>query len=254
MNFLNAESRYANHNVLVTGGTSGIGLQIAKAFLAEGAKVIITSRSESHLKQTKDEIGNPNLYTLQWDVADVSIITEKLQKAHEMMGPIDIFVNNAGIYESPRWDQVTPESFDKVHQVNTRGLFFMCQAEGKYMIANSLKGNILNIVSVAGITSGFNPYSVSKWGAACITKGLAKILVSHGIVVNGIAPGIVVTNIHEGVRGKDVNDNAYTSAHLTKRYTLVEEISSMALYLCSGSARNIIGQIIAVDGGGWALS
>lgn len=81
---------------------------------------------------------------------------------------------------------------------------------------------------------------------------MAKELVHHGIVVNGIAPGNVVTNIHDGVKGKDVKDNAFMPSHLTKRYTLVEEISSLATFFASDSSNNIIGQIISVDGG-WTL-
>lgn len=169
------------------------------------------------------------------------------------MSGIDIIINNAGIYESDAWNQVSEESYDRVNDINAKGLFFMCQAEGDYFISNKIQGRIVNINSIAGIKSGFDPYSVSKWGSVCITKSIAKVLVKHGIVVNGIAPGNVVTNIHDGVRGKDVKDNAYMPSHLTQRYTLVEEIASMALYLSSDMATNMIGQVIAIDGG-WTLN
>ena len=169
------------------------------------------------------------------------------------VGHIDVFVNNAGVYDTASWDNVTPEMYDKVIDTNQRGLYFMCQAEGKYFIKNNRKGKIINITSIAGILTGFNPYNVSKWGATCITRGLAKELVRKGVLVNAIAPGNVVTNIHSGVRGKKVEDNAYTSQHPTERYTLVEEVASLALYLASDASNNMVGQVIAVDGG-WTLN
>jgi NAD(P)-dependent dehydrogenase (short-subunit alcohol dehydrogenase family) len=228
-----------------------MGLQIAKDYLDEGARVLITSRSADHLKTTAESLNSPNLYTLQWDVADVAVTADRLKEAHALIGPIDIFVNNAGIYKHMAWDQETPENYDRVNGVNARGLFFMCQQEGQYMVANHIHGNIVNITSIAGLKADFDDYSVSKWSAVCITKGLAKILIQHDIVVNGIAPGNVVTNIHEGYKGVNVHENSFTPRHLSKRYVLVEEISSMVLYLSSGAARNIVGHVIPVDGG-WA--
>lgn len=259
LNTVNPSERFKGKHVLVTGGTSGIGLEIAKEFLAEGADVLITGRHQDALERTKSDLAfsgkreNGNIYTITWDVSNVSDAKMKLEEAAKQMGGIDIIINNAGIYESSAWNQVTEESYDRVNDINAKGLFFMCQAEGEYFINNKIKGRIVNINSIAGIKSGFDPYSVSKWSSVCITKSIAKLLVTHGIVVNGIAPGNVVTNIHDGVRGKDVSDNAYMPSHLTQRYTLVEEIASMALYLSSDMATNIIGQVITIDGG-WTLN
>ena len=256
LNKVNPSDRFKGKHILVTGGTSGIGLEIAKEFLVEGAEVTITGRHQKALDETKNELLRFNLgkiYTIIWDIAEVSEVKAKLDEVSKLMNGIDIIINNAGIYESDAWNKVTEDSYDRVNDINAKGLFFMCQAEGEYYINNHIKGRIVNINSIAGIKSGFDPYSVSKWGSICITKGIAKVLVKHGIVVNGIAPGNVVTNIHDGVRGKNVMDNAYMPQHKTSRYTLVEEIASMALYLSSDMASNIIGQVIAIDGG-WVLN
>lgn len=256
VNTVDPSDRFKNKRVLVTGGTSGIGLEIAREFLAEGAEVTITGRRQEVLDNTKAELGtlyNGKIHTIVWNVANVSDAKSKLNEVSKMMNGIDIIINNAGIYESAAWNQITEESYDRVNDINAKGLFFMCQAEGEYFINNHIIGRIVNINSIAGIKSGFDPYSVSKWSSVCITKSIAKVLVKHGIVVNGIAPGNVVTNIHDGVRGKNINDNAYMPCHLTERYTLVEEIASMALYLSSDMATNIIGQVIAIDGG-WTLN
>lgn len=256
VNTVGPSDRFKNKRVLVTGGTSGIGLEIVREFLAEGAEVTITGRRQDVLDNTQAELGvlyDGKIHTIVWNVANVADAKMKLDEVSKMMNGVDIVVNNAGVYESAAWNQVTEDSYDRVNDINAKGLFFMCQAEGEYFINNRIKGRIVNINSIAGLKSGFDPYSVSKWSSVCITKSIAKVLVKHGIVVNGIAPGNVVTNIHDGVRGKSVNDNAYMPSHLTERYTLVEEIASMALYLSSDMATNIIGQVIAIDGG-WTLN
>lgn len=239
--------------VFISGGTSGIGLGIAKCLLDEGAIVIISGRNEAKLKEVSKHLNSNRLHTINWDCSNEKIASQKLSLLVSTIGHIDIFINNAGVYDSASWDTVTPEMYDSVINTNQRGLYFMCQEEGKYFVNNNRKGKIINITSIAGILSGFNPYNVSKWGAACITRGLAKELVKKGVCVNAIAPGNVVTNIHKGVQGKSVEDNAYTSQHPTGRYTLVEEVASLALYLASDSSNNMTGQVIAIDGG-WTLN
>lgn len=253
LNTVSPNNRFVGKKVLVTGGSSGIGLEIAKEFLAEGAEVMITGRNKGRLEEAKQNLNNPLLKTIEWDVADVKLLDTKFVAAVSEMGQIDIFINNAGIYEVSAWNQIKEDEFDRVNDINSKGLFFMCQQEAEYLKSNGIKGRIVNINSIAGIKSGFDAYSVSKWGSVCITRSLAAMMAPYGIVVNGIAPGNVVTNIHDGVRGKDVMDDAYMPQHKTKRYTLVEEIASMALYLSSDMASNIIGQVIAIDGG-WVLN
>jgi len=245
--------RFAGKRILVTGGSSGIGLEIAKEFLAEGAEVMITGRKKAKLDEVEQMLNSPRLKSIEWDVSDLKALDSKFITAVTEMGHFDVFINNAGVYEASPWNQIKEEEYDKVNDVNCKGLFFMCQQEADYFLKNGIKGRIVNINSIAGIKEGFDAYSVSKWGSVCITRSLAAKMAPHGIVVNGIAPGNVVTNIHDGVRGKDVMDDAYMPQHKTKRYTLVEEIASMALYLSSDMASNIIGQVIAIDGG-WVLN
>lgn len=246
--------RFEGKRVLITGGSSGIGFETAKEYLAEGAEVIITGRHEKSLDEAARKLASDKLHTIVWDVSDVKNVSQKLHEAISLLkgAYIDFFINNAGVYTANRWDMYDEKSFDQVMATNTKGLFFMCQAEGRYFVENKIHGRIVNICSIAGIKSGFDPYSISKWGAVCITSGLAKELVKYGIIVSGVAPGNVVTNIHDGVRGKNVADNAYTASHLTGRYTLVEEIAGMILYLTSDLGSNIVGEVVPVDGG-WTL-
>ena len=253
LNTVAPSERFTGKKVLITGGGSGIGFEIAKEFLAEGAEVMITGRNKERLEEAKQKLNNPKVKVMDWDVADVKELDEKFATAVEVMGAFDIFINNAGIYAASPWNQIKEEEYDTVNDINCKGLFFMCQQEADYFLKNNIKGKIVNINSIAGIKSGFDAYSVSKWGSMCITRSLAAKMAPYGIVINGIAPGNVVTNIHDGVRGKNVMDNAYMPQLKTNRYTLVEEIASMALYLSSDMASNIIGQVIAIDGG-WVLN
>ena len=248
VSFVKANERFVGKVVLVSGGSTGIGFETARQFVAEGAKVIITARREERLKEAAEKILSDNLKYLVWDISDVNCFDAKLQEAVSLFGGIDIFVNNAGVFKYDAWNQFDEKTYDSMLDTNTKGLFFMCQAEGKYLVGAKKRGKILNVCSSFGVDARFDPYSVSKWGSVCITKGLAKELVKHGIVVNGVAPGSVPTNI-TGDNVVDINENAFTPEHLTNRWVLTEEVASLLLFLASDSANSIIGQVIAVDGG-----
>ena len=221
--------RFKGKNVLITDGSSGIGLEIARQFLAEGATVLITGRKEESLQKAEKELNNTRLQTIVWDVSDLNHTSEYFAKALQLTECFDIFVNNAGICELGSWDTFDTSTFDQHVDVNTKGLFFMCQQEGKYLTDNAIKGKIINITSIAGTKPSMDSYSVSKWGATCITKGLAKELVKYGITVNGIAIGNVETSISENFDG---------------------EVANITLFIASGAANNIVGQFIVVDGSG----
>lgn len=246
--------RFEGRCVLVTGGSSGIGFETAREYLAEGAEVIITGRHDAALQEAKEKLSSDRLHTMVWDVSDVKSIPQKLQESTNLLAGknIDISINNAGVYVPENLDEYDERTYDSIMATNTKGLFFTCQAEKKYFINNGIKGRIVNVCSARGLIPGCDPYSISKWGAVCITKGLAHDLAKHGIIVNGVAPGIVLTNISDWSKKLNINDNAFTAAHPTARYTLVEEIAGMILYLSSDLGSNIVGEVVPVDGG-WTL-
>lgn len=241
--------RFSGKKVLVTGGGTGIGLAIAKAFLAEGAEVLIAGRRAEVLDSVKNEMCNSKLHTMVWDISDIQNIKANLVAALNEMQRIDIFINNAGVYEDVNYDNCDEEIYDKILNINTKALYYMLSEQAKYCLSNKLPSHIVNITSIDGIAAYANPYSISKWGANGITKGFAKELIKHGITVNGIAPGPVVTDILHDTSKRDVMENAYKASNPSKRYTLVEEVAALTLFLASGSANNITGQVIAVDGG-----
>lgn len=248
VSFTNPCERFVGKRVLVTGGSSGIGLGIAKAFLAEGAEVVICARNKERLLHVQKDIDNSRLHVLPMDISDVNNINKKLRSVSDRIGLIDIFCNCAGVSVFSG-DVFSEAEYNKILDINTKGLFYMCKAEGEYLVENKIQGKIINITSKAGRLIQFDPYTVSKWGANSITLGLAKKLAPFHICVNGIAPGEVPTNITKKLQNMAKSDNQFTPLHATRRVTMVEEVAALALYLASDSANNIIGQIIDIDGG-----
>lgn len=243
-------ARFKGKKIMVTGGTSGIGLAIVKAFLAEGADVIICARKKEGLDKTLDVLGNPHLKSMQMDIADTENIKAKIEEAVHKIGHIDVFVNSAGV-SSYAEDSMTEKMYDYICNINQKGLFFINKYEGDYLIENHIEGKIINLTSKAGERIGFDPYTLSKWGANSITRGNARRLAPYHINVNGIAPGRVPTNITAELQQYIGSDNVYTPNHSTKRFTMPEEVAEVAMFLASGAANNIVGQIIVMDGGSY---
>lgn len=230
-------------NILVTGGSSGIGYAIAKKFIAEGAKVVITGRNIVALKKASENIG---AFPLAWDVSHIEVVDEKLLEARTLLdNDIDIIINNAGIYSHVTFGNVTEAIWDNIHNINSKGLFFICQAIAQQWIRDNKKGKIINIASNRGILGDKAPYGMSKWGVICLTRGLGKELFPKGIIVNGIAPGIIAS----GINGIDPFENAFIHNPPSNRVGLPEEIAEIATFLASEAANHIVGQTIVCDGG-----
>ena len=239
------EKMFEEKHILVTGGTSGIGLEIAKKFLSLGAKVTITGRNLDKLNSVKKDLNNSNLIVVEWDIAKTNLIDEKVNETVGKMGKIDILINNSGIYAPNNFFNTDEELFDEIMNTNLKGLFFTSKKISEYFIKNSIKGKIINIGSVRSFQGGSEAYGISKWGVRGLTQGLARDLIKHGIVVNAVAPGITAT----GINGINIQNNAYTSSSLDKRVAIPEEIAEIVIFLSSSSTNHIIGQTIVCDGG-----
>ena len=232
-------------NVLITGGSSGIGLAIAKKCLSLGAKVTITGRNIDKLNNVSTELKNPNLFTVEWDISKNDTVDKKVNEVIKKMGKIDILVNNSGIYSPKSFFDTDEELFDNIMNTNLKGLFFTTKAIAKYFINNNIKGKIINISSVRSIQGTTEPYGISKWGVRGLTSGLAKELIKHGIVVNAVAPGMTAT----GMNNIKIEENATNNSALDNRIATSEEIAEIAVFLASNAANHIIGQTIVCDGG-----
>ena len=238
----------AGRCALIPGGTSGIGYNIAKAFLNAGASVIITGRSRDRLDKACASLGcDGRIYSFVLDNTKVATFEptfkEMLSNVKRGGQKIDILVNNAGVLGASL-PNATEEAYDAVLDTNLKGVFFLSQLVGKYMKANGIKGNILNVASSSSLRPAASAYTLSKWGIRGLTLGLAKSLAPHGITVNGVAPGPTATPMLM----KEGETNLYKSTPLG-RYILPEEIANMAVFLVSEMGRSIIGDIVYMTGG-----
>ncbi len=237
-------------NVLITGGSRGIGLSIAKKCIQEGAQTVITGRSTDALERAKGEINSPLLKTLAWDVSQIPQMEAGLAKAGNLFGgDIDVLVNNAGIANGVAFPDVTENIWDEMYATNSKGLFFLTQAVcGKWMARkNDRIRKVINISSQGGFVGATYPYRLTKWDVAGLTQGLGIRLAPYGIIVNGIAPGIIATDMQP--RFLQQNENVYCALNPLKRVALPDEIASLAIFLMSDAANFIVGQTIVCDGG-----
>lgn len=236
---------------LVTGGSRGIGAAIAKALAKEGAAVVINyNGSRERAKAVAEEIrasgGKAEIY--QCNVADFDACGEMIKTLIQKYGRIDILVNNAGITKDGLLVKMTEEDFDAVINTNLKGAFHTIRHMSRYFLKQK-SGKIINISSVSGImgNAGQANYSASKAGIIGLTKSAARELASRGINVNAIAPGFIATDMTEAM--PENVKNSLTETIPLKRIGKPEEIADMAVFLASGKADYITGQVFAVDGG-----
>lgn len=236
--------RYA----VITGGSSGIGLAIARAMLKAGAKVVIIGRNVEKLRNAIESVNKEenkytdSIYSVCHDVTGgTALLLEKILKR---IPRVDIFVNNAGILGGV-FGYTDEKEFDNVMMTNVRAPFMLTQEISKYFIENDIRGNILNILSSSSFRPANSAYMASKWAMLGLNKGFAKILVSKGITVNGIAPGPTATPML-----KDDDDmNYYHPTSPIHRYIMPEEIANMAVVLTSALGRSIVGEVVCMTGG-----
>lgn len=231
---------------LITGGTSGIGYAIAEAFLEAGAKVIITGRTQSKLDKVVVQLMQYGTCCgVVMDVTKVETLQDCFKVSVSKYGKIDILVNNAGI-SGASIANATSEKFDEVIDTNLKGVFFLSQVVGKYMVKNDIKGNILNISSASSVRPAACAYTISKWGIRGFTQGLARTLLPYGITVNALAPGPTATPL---LKKNSDADNIAFPVTPSGRYALPCEIASMAVVLVSDIARLVVGDTVFMTGG-----
>ncbi|MFI3322903.1 MAG: SDR family oxidoreductase [Rikenellaceae bacterium] len=243
----------------ITGGTSGIGFHIAKAFLNSGASVIITGRSMDRIQKAINNLTSDNKYEnrifgLEMDNSKVELFESKINDTlskikNKGINQIDILVNNAGVLGAGM-PNTTTEAYDYVLDTNLKGVFFLSQLFGKYFKDNNIEANILNIASSSSLRPANSAYTISKWGVRGLTLGLAKSLLPYGITVNGLAPGPTATPMLL----KDGNSDISIPSSPFGRYALPEEIANMAVILVSSLGKTIIGDIIYMTGGAGVIT
>lgn len=236
---------------LITGGTRGIGKEIALKLSKEGFNIAINYRKENdELKSLKEEIEKNNVKCLlvQGDVSNFDDCERFVKETVEGLGSIDVLVNNAGITRDMLLMRMKKEDFNQVIDTNLVGTFNVTKNAIGYMM-KARKGNIVNISSVVGISgnAGQTNYSASKAGIIGFTKSLAKEVASRNIRVNAVAPGFIETSMTDVLKD-EVKEEIAKNIPL-KRMGKAEDVANVVKFLVSEDSSYITGQVINVDGG-----
>lgn len=234
---------------LVVGGSGGIGKAVAKAFLKNGANVVIAGTRRAKVDKVVLELGG-NCAGVVVDLAEPGTFSKVIDEAVAFYGPINILVNSAGVHTEDvsmgGFLDFSVEEYDRILDINLRGVYFMVQSVAKRMISDKVSnGHILIVSSSAGNEPAWSPYRVSKWGLKGITEGMASALVPHGIVVNAIAPGSTATPL----LGVEKGDSISAEDNRLGRFAMPEEIAEFAVMLASPMGDMVVGDTLYVSGG-----
>jgi NAD(P)-dependent dehydrogenase (short-subunit alcohol dehydrogenase family) len=245
------------NRVLLTAGAGGIGLAIARAFHAEGARVYICDIDEAALARAAAEL--PGLMTRLCNVADRAAVEAMVADAAQRLGGIDVLINNAGMGGPTKpVHELDPADWDAVLRVNLTGAFDVARLAIPHLIANG-RGVILNMASAAGRFGYANrsPYSSSKWALIGLTKTLAIELGEYNIRVNAIAPGAVAgeraDRVFQGraqLSGRTIEEEKRLGLANQSLKELVDpvDIAKLAVFLASDAGKSISGQVVPIDG------
>jgi len=241
---------------LITGGSRGLGLQMAEALGDQGAKVIISARKSAELEQAQAHLKSRGIVA-DWVAADGA----KAESMHALVdtvlqrhGRVDVLINNAGTSWGAPAEDHPLEAWDKVFDLNVRGLFVLSQQIGKRSMIPNRYGRILNIASIAGLRG--NPpgsmqtiaYNTAKAAVVNFTRTLAGEWGVHGITVNALAPGFFPSKMSKGLIAQ-VGEEALAGNAPLKRLGGDQDLKGAALLFASDAGSHITGQILAVDGG-----
>ncbi len=244
---------------LITGGSRGLGLQIAEGLGEAGATVAISARREPGLAEAEEDLRSRGIRCLAatCDITDPDQVQRMVDRVIAEFGGIDILVNNAGATWGARFEEIPLEAWDKVVRTNVNGTFYVTRAVGLVMIRQGRGGRIINIASVAGLRGSDPrimqtlPYNTTKGAVVNFTRDLAVKLAKHQINVNAICPGFFPTKMttwtieHYG--------DLITESVPLRRFGGPEDLKGLALLLASPASAYITGQVIAVDGGATAM-
>ena len=253
--------RLTGKSALVTGSARGIGKAFAEAYVREGATVAIADINLAAAEKTASEIG-ANAYAVRLDVSDLASIEAAVKAVETKTGGLDILINNAALFDLAPIVEITKASYDKLFSVNVAGTLFMLQAAARSMIARGKGGRIINIASQAGRRGEplVAVYCATKAAVISLTQSAGLDLIKHRINVNGIAPGVVDSDMWDEV---DALFAKYENRPKGEKRRLVgegvpygrmgkpEDLTGMAVFLASDDAEYIVAQTYNVDGGQW---
>jgi NAD(P)-dependent dehydrogenase (short-subunit alcohol dehydrogenase family) len=246
---------------LITGAARGIGLEFARAYIAEGATVALADINAEAVQNTAASLG-PQAMAVQMDVTQQDSIDAGLAAVVAKYGKLDILINNAALFTAAPIVEITRADYDRVFAVNTAGTFFCLQAAARQMIAQGTGGKIINMASQAGRRGEglVAVYCATKAAVISLTQSAGLDLIKHGINVNAIAPGVVdgehwdVVDAHfakyEGRKPGEKKKVVFESVPIG-RGALASDLTGMAIFLATPEAGYIVAQTFGVDGGNW---
>ena len=241
---------------LVTGGSRGLGLQMAEALGEMGARVVLTARKTEELQEAVEHLRGMDVeaHAVPCDMSDTAAIGPAVQKAIGQVGPIDILVNNAGTTWGAAAVDLPLDAWNKVVDLNLTSLFVTTQEVGKRCMVPRRRGKIINIASILGLVGtndttrpGTVAYSASKGGVISFTRALAAEWAQYDINVNAIAPGLFPTKMTKGLM-QLMGERAASKAPLN-RVGGPEDLKGLTVLFASDACAFITGQVVAADGG-----
>ncbi|UXH77197.1 SDR family oxidoreductase [Roseateles amylovorans] len=240
---------------LITGGSRGLGLQIAEALGEAGAKIMLSSRKAADLEEAMAHLQDRGIDT-RWiaaDAADEAQARGIVSQTMERLGQIDILVNNAGATWGAPAEEHPVQAWDKVMNLNIRSLFVMSQEAARQSMIPRRHGRIINVASIAGLSGNSGlmktiAYNTSKGAAVNFTRALAGEWGVHGITVNALAPGFFPSKMTQGLMAH-IGEDALAAHAPLRRIGDDEDLKGAALLFASRAGKHITGQILAVDGG-----
>lgn len=234
---------------IVTGGASGIGAAISRAFIAKGAKVAVLDISADIAKAKAAELGE-NAKPFVCDVSSQQSVNDAIVAVNDEFGAIDIAVNSAGVVYLAPAEEISLDEWDKTISINLKGSFLVTQAVGRAMIAAGKGGKIINLASQAGTVAieEHVAYCASKFGVIGMSKTFAAEWGKHGICVNTLSPTIVLTELGKKAWAGEKGEAAKKRIP-AGRFAYPEEIAAAAVFLASAGADMITGADLLIDGG-----
>ena len=239
---------------VVTGASSGLGVQMAKALARQGADIAILARRTDRLEKVAEEIRalGVECYPVRCDVTDTELIKSAVAAVIAKFGKVDILINNAGDGGTGPAENTTDETWHRTVSVDLDGVFFMSREFGKHMLERK-SGRIINIASMYGMVGnmalGTAAYHAAKGGVVNLTRALAAEWSRHGITVNSICPGYFETELTADTLKTESFQTYMKSTVPTGRYGEAGELDAAAVFLASDAASYVTGVILPVDGG-----
>jgi len=235
-----------NKKIFISGGTSGIGSQMVQDFLNLGSTVFTIGTNDKNLDEIKKKF--KNVQTKKFDLLDSKNIPKLIEEANEILGGLDVVINNAGITKDNLAIRMDEDEWKKVIEINLNSVFLICKNSIKFMMRQN-RGNIINITSIVAHTGniGQSNYVAAKAGVIGMTKGLAKEYAKKNIRLNCISPGFIETRMTDKIND-DFKKKLVENIPMN-RLGSIKDISNCAIFLASDLSNYITGETIHVNGG-----